>query len=195
MSSLIKMLAVLGVFLFAYSEPIELINNGDFENPLTTGWQEEINNVRGFSEITRETTYNPDDDYEARIYKEESFFASLIQTVPIPSLDLDFKANYCFTASASDAQVPCIASINVEYLDAAGITLGKTIFYVSQPEDMYGNDPVTAVYPVEMGIWATRSFNIQNAVADLTGVNPDLITQIKISLYTKGDYKRVNCST
>ncbi len=195
MSSVIKMLAVLGLFLLAYAEPIELINNGDFENPLTTGWQQDINNVRGSSEIIRDVGYDADQDYEARVYKDQSNSAALFQTISMPSLDLEFKADYCFSAVASDAQVQGVAAISVEYLDSQGKTLGKSIFYASAPADMLSSDAVTAAYPVEMGAWANRSFNIQNALADLPGLNADLIAQIKVSLLTQGQYKRVNCST
>jgi hypothetical protein len=70
-----------------------LLTNGDFEEPLATGWFQGSSGS-GFMTIVRETYYDPDPDYEVFVHKgDETGSIKLFQTVVIPTTDLEFSVN------------------------------------------------------------------------------------------------------
>jgi len=67
----------------------ELLMNGDFEQALDVGWEDTVELSAGLYAFERSDTFGqPTPGYAAKAYKTLAYYASLRQTVDVPSADL-----------------------------------------------------------------------------------------------------------
>lgn len=165
-----------------------LLINGDFELPLTNGWQQ----IEGgsYSTVDRATTYDPDPDYEACAKDQYGSYAKLWQTVDIPTNDLDFSVNAKLYAYDNNADTLCWAgaAIVISYLDATGSLLGDTRICRFTTPCPWTNSSICHLIIAPNTNWNSYSFNIDAELSNLPGINPTDIRKIEVALYAKTDH-------
>ena len=164
---------------------LELTVNGDFEDPLTTGWDQIIGAV-SYS-ITRSTHYDPDPDYEARVNQGTgSGYVRVFQVFTVPSTDLDFSANLKLYAWDNDPSDPWAgAALIVSYHDDFENLLGETFICIYSDNCPWINTSTRHLIVAADSSWHAYSFNIDTELGNLPGVNPADIEKVKVSLYTQ----------
>jgi hypothetical protein len=129
-------------------------------------------------------TYHPDADYEVRVEKGDgSGFAKLFQTVNIPTTDLDFSCSAKMWAYDNHATAWCGAAVWISYLNASNTLLGETMICMRSTQNPWNNTSTRHVIPVTDSLWHSYSFNINNELTNLPGVNPSQIAKIQVALY------------
>ena len=176
------LLACFIVVTFGWSN---LMINGDFEQPLTSGWLMDSSGVNII--IDRATSYDPDPNYEAQAYKGVgSGYTRLFQTVDVPSVQLTFSCNAKLYAYDNDADTLCWAgaSIIISYLNSSGTRLGETrICQFTTPGD-WANSSTRHLITVFDSLWHNYSLNIATEISNyLPGVNPANVSKISIALF------------
>lgn len=164
-------------FVFA----VPFLTNGDFEEPLTTGWLQELSGSSTF--IARATNYDPDPDYEAYVYNGTGDgFAKLYQTVDVPTTDLEFSVNAKLYASSTSSTCWSGAAVVISYLDESGSLLGETmICYRAQACPWESNDTCHIIEATD-SLWHNYAFNIDDELVNLNGVNQADIKKIQVAL-------------
>lgn len=184
MKFLILLMALL-LLIFSQVTPLELLSNGDFEEPLTNGWGEV--GTSSYYTISRGTHYDPDPDYEVNIIQGTgSGFARLYQIVSIPSTDIDFSANAKLYSWDNDPTGPwASASVVISYLNEMNMSLGETYICSFSDNCPWSNTPTTHIIEVSDSSWHNYSFNIDNELINVSGVDPQDIKKLRISVYTE----------
>ncbi|MCK4303375.1 MAG: hypothetical protein KAY24_03985 [Candidatus Eisenbacteria sp.] len=181
------MLAFLLLFLLIPQvHAVDLLTNGDFEEPLSVGWEEMT--LGSNTVINRATHYNPDPDYEAYAYKGTGDgYARLSQTVDIAGTDVAFAASAKISASATSTAW-AVASLVISYRDEGGEMLGETSICVRTQHCMWTNTPTFHMIDAVPGEWTDYAVNVDEELANLPGVNPTHVKQIQVSLYAFVDH-------
>jgi hypothetical protein len=164
---------------------LELVLNGDFEQPLATGW-DEIIGAASYS-ISRSTHYDPDPDYEAQVSQGTgSGYVRLFQIFTVPSTDLDFAANLKLYAWDNSSGPWAGAALIVSYHDDFENLLGETYICAYSADCPWTNTSTRHLIVASDSSWHPYSFNLASELfANLPGVNGADIKKIKISLYTQ----------
>ncbi|MBN2619989.1 hypothetical protein JXB22_02775 [candidate division WOR-3 bacterium] len=158
--------------------------NGDFEQAFTVGWTEYSPDSYGY--FSRGTSYDPDPNYEAYGYRYGSGgqgggYDMLHQTFDIPIIDFDFSANIKLDAWDSGSSW-CGAALAVYYRNASNTVLGVTRICRISAGCPWSNTAVQhSIYASDTN-WHNYSFNIEDELQNLSGVNPDAVARITIAL-------------
>ncbi len=175
--------------LVGFTFATNLVANGDFEQPLTTGW---LQSSSGSSiTINRATTYDPDPDYEAYAYKGAgSGFAKLYQVIDVATTDLGFSINAKVYAYDNNADTSCwaAAAVIISYLDATGSILGDTRICMRTTPCPWVSTSTTHLITASDSLWHNYAFNIDDELANLPGVSPSDVKKIEIALYDTTDH-------
>ncbi len=179
------------IFSFLFSAQvtgIELITNGDFEEQLTTGWEQATSGADII--INRATSYDPDPDYEAYAYKGTgSGYARLLQLMNvIPSTDIDFTCNAKLYAWDNYIDAWAGAAVVISYLNENSLLLGETYICFRSDGCPWTNTPTCHIIAAVDSFWHNYAFNIDDELTNLSGVNPQDIKKIKVSLYSEGHW-------
>jgi hypothetical protein len=170
--------------LTAHLVALEIVANGDFEDLLTTGWSQRAS-AASFT-ISRNTTYDPDPDYEARIYQSTSNgFASLYQIEIVPSTDIDFSGNAKVYAWDNSSGAWGGAAIIIGYVDGFNSLLGETFICARSTHNPWTNTATRHLIEAADSSWHSYSFNLNDELANLSGVNPGDVEKLQVSLYTE----------
>jgi len=160
----------------------DFITNGDYEQVLTVGWEQAGSG--SYMYIDRATTYDPDPDYEARAEKGDgSGYANLYQTVEVPTTDIDFSCHAKMWAYDNHTTAWCGAAVRLFYLNSANNILGETMICMKSTQNPWVSTPTRHVIEVFDSLWHSYSFNIDDELLNLSGVNPDQIAKMRIALY------------
>lgn len=173
------------VFIITPALCLELMVNGTFEEPLTTGWDESI--AASNYSITRSTHYDPDADYEARVAQSTGTgYVRLFQVVTVPSTDVDFSSNLKLYAWDNSSSAWAGAALVVGYHDAFENLLGETFICALSSNCPWTNNSTRHLIIASDSAWHPYSFNIANELSsNLPGVNGEEVKKIKVSLYTQ----------
>ncbi|HEC77742.1 MAG TPA: hypothetical protein ENI34_01195 [candidate division WOR-3 bacterium] len=178
MKKIIITLLCLAATVFAYN----LLTNADFEQPLTEGWIQDHTSTS--YAIDRATNYDPDPDYEARVYTGTgSGYAVLYQVVDIPATDIDFSCKAKLYAYDNHTSAWCGAALRISYLNSSGSQLGETRICYKSTQCPWSNSSTMHVITTADSLWHDYSFNIDDELTNLPGVNPTQVAKIKISLF------------
>ncbi len=156
--------------------------NGDFEQALTVGWTPSSSgsNVT----IARDTTYHSDPDYEAYVRKGSgSGYAKLYQAIDIPILNLDISFSAKFYANDNHTNAWAAAAVVISYIDSSDIVLGETRIYRWSAGCPWSESPTLHLIRVYDDNWNDYSFNIEDELVFLPGVDPGEIRKIGIALF------------
>lgn len=162
-----------------------LLTNGDFEQPLNVGWSSAFGLQNTSDTIDRQTYFDFDPDYEVRVKKYDEIYAKLYQTVNIPTTDLDFSVTAKLYALeyTPTATYWAAAAICLRYLDANGNQLGETrIAYKTPHSPWTSTSTIHLINVTDPNNWYNYSFNLNNELANLPGVNPTQIRKVQIAL-------------
>ncbi len=165
----------------------DLMINGNFEQDLSNGWTQ---SSIGYSIIIdRATTYEPDGDYEAQVYKGAgSGSALLYQTVDLQNMPLNqlqFSCKSKLYAYDNDADTLCYAAtaVIVQYLNQTGTILGETRICQFTAPCSWASTSTVHLMTVADSLWHSYSFNIATELANLPGVTPTNVKKLKIAMY------------
>lgn len=173
---------LLALVVIGVSQPLalELVTNGAYEQVLSNGWQENINGTGG--SIIRGTAWDPDPDYEVRVYRGTGIgSAELTQIVDIPMLDVDINCNAKIYATATSTAWAA-AAVSVNYLDQDGFTLGSTRIYHGSPYCPWTDDATTHLIPGTPNQWAPYTINVAEELGHLPGVIAERVKKVQIVL-------------
>lgn len=176
-----KYLVLLSVLLLAAASGQELLVNGDFEAPLTTGWTQ-TQGGSGTHTVNRDTVYHPDPDFEAYVYQYDNpGWTRLSQSaeVPGPAVSLSFSVKL-----QHSTQTSCwpAAYFSIRYLDARDNLLGETRYYHSSVAPW---SPSSTFHPVAVANQDWNDYAIEIPIElsqHLPGVNPGSVTAIEVAL-------------
>ncbi len=162
----------------------DLITNGNFEQDLSIGWEqdEKIHYNVSKCEISSDD-YNSDGDKEAYTYTYLGYHATLYQTVSMQSQDVLFSASAKLYPSKGVGGYWAVSAIRIYYLDSSENTLGETRIYATSGTCPWSNSSTVHLIKVSDTGWHDYSFNIQDELANLSGVNPSNIAKLKVALY------------
>jgi hypothetical protein len=159
-----------------------LLTNSSFEQPLTSGWDQACSGAN--VHIDRAVSYHPDADYEARAEKGDGTgYAKLYQTVDVPTLDLDFSCSAKMWAYDNHTTAWCGAAVRLYYLDESSNQLGETMICMRSTQCPWTSTSTTHVIPVNDSLWYDYSFNIEDELTNVPGVNPVQIAKIQVALF------------
>jgi len=158
----------------------ELLTNGAFEEPLTTGWVQ-TQGGSGTHTINRETGHEPDPDYEAYCYQYDNpGWVKLSQQVetPGPVLEVSFRAK--LEASTHTSCWPA-AFVSICYLNESGTRLGETRYY-SSPVTPWNASSTFHPVRVTSTAWNDYSFIVEDELSqNLPGVTPGDVRKVEIA--------------
>ncbi len=158
-----------------------LIDNGDFEQELSVGWDQAVSGTN--TSILRGTTYDPDPDYEAYVYKGTGDgYSKLFQSAYIPTTDLDFSVSLKLDASSNSTTCWAGAAFVITYIDATGNTLGETMICKASAATTWANSATRHLIVVADANWHDYAFNINTELSELPGITPADIARIEVSL-------------
>jgi len=159
-----------------------LLTNGDFEQPFTTGWQQASSG--SYVVIDRATSYDPDPDHEARCEKGDGTgFACLYQTVDVPSTNLIFSCIAKVYAYDNHPTAWCGAAVRIFYMNAASTKLGETMICMRSTQNPWNDTSTRHLIIASDSLWHTYTFNVDNELTNLPGVDPSQIAKMQIALY------------
>jgi hypothetical protein len=162
-----------------------LLTNGDFEQEINIGWQQSMT-AAGI--IDRATTYDPDEDYEAKVYQyESSGYTTLYQEIGILSVDLPATEFRCTAKMNAYSTVPsdwAAAAVIVSYMNESSTILGETRITYKTVGCPWTNTSTLHVMSVGDVSWQDFSFNLNDELTmNLPGVNPAEVAKIRVALY------------
>ena len=173
--------------LLAVPASANLLTNGDFEQPFSVGWHQDTIDDGGVVTFERtDTLGQPTPGYAARIYKYWSLYASLNQTVDVPSADLELSLDGRLTIGGISATCWPVAAFVVSYLNDAGRELGSTMLIArDQYCEWNESDTLNFIDVTSPGDWVDYDLDIAQEIADnLPGVNADDVRKVRVELYT-----------
>ncbi len=185
-----RILGFVGVLVFLFPAIIysNLLTNGDFEQPLTTGWLQEHS---GTVTIDRAIGYDTDGNYEACANKDhvsgfEDGYARLYQVVDVSITNVTFSCDAKCEGyeSTNYSKNWAAGAIIISYLNASNSTLGETRIYSCSPDCPWVNSATVHLITASNANWNNYSFNINDELTNLSGVDPLNVAKIKISLYS-----------
>jgi hypothetical protein len=172
---------LLPLFCAAQAGALELLTNGDFEEPLSPAWEEMISGTT--ASITRAQHYDPDADYEVYLYKwTGNGEARLSQTVAIPGLDVEFSATAKLFATATSSAWAG-AALLISYLDASDVVLGETCICARSIYCPWTSSPTFHVIDAVPSQWTEYQVKIDEELENLPGVEASRIRQLRITLH------------
>ena len=166
---MLRFFAILGIIGLAQAGV--LLTNGDFEQPLDTGW-EQSSSGGTYVVINRATNYDSDPDYEAGVTIDSlagGGIAQLWQEVFIPTTDLQFSANIKLYAWDNNADTLCCggAALIINYLDESGSLLGDTKICRFTDPFPWSNTSTSHLIVAPNIEWNNYAFNINDELNSL----------------------------
>jgi hypothetical protein len=179
-----KCLVLLLPMLLALGYGQELLVNGDFEQPITTGWVQTQGGV-GTQTTDRSTDYQPDPDYEASSYQYSGAgWTKLGQMVNVPRSDLLLSFWASFQLGPSSSSCWPVGSIVAGYYDSGGNLMGETYYYYHDVNCLWTPSATLSLINVSDPNWAQYTLYVRDEIIQhLPGVNPDFVTKVEVGLY------------
>ncbi|HDQ99375.1 MAG TPA: hypothetical protein ENN51_03705 [candidate division WOR-3 bacterium] len=179
--------AVLFVLVAAGVTNGNLLTNGDFEQPLTVGWEQDVSHVAGSHRFERSDTLGqPTPGYAAKVFKQLAYHAALGQQVEVPgaNLTLTFDARMAIVGGSTTCW-PTGAFI-VSYLNADGDELGTTMFILRDQYNTWRESDTLKLHDIDLpSVWNSYELDIAQEIADnLPGVDPAAVRRIEVKLYS-----------
>jgi len=158
----------------------ELIQNGTFEND-TTGWTSEYS---GGTWTVDAGQYDLDPDMEGYAYKYDATFGRMYQTLDVANPGVRFSAQAQLVAVELNpaATYWAFAALELQYLDAAGNYLGRTLIGYATPHSSLSSSTTQHIITAVDSLWHSYQFNIQDELVNLTGVSPSEVRKVKVAM-------------
>ncbi|MCD4690464.1 hypothetical protein K8S17_03295 [bacterium] len=164
-----------------WASSLDLIENGDFELPQTTGWSQSI--AGSYLYITRATSYDPDADYEVKLFSNNGHGnARLWQNIVIPSTDT-YIGGRLKGLAYDGAGAWCASGLIITYLDVNGASLGKTAFAARSSICPWTESDVFHIIDLTTD-WADYGFTLSDELLNLPGIEADEVRELEVMLLT-----------
>ncbi len=158
------------------------ITNGDFEEPLETGWFQGSSGS-GVMTIVRAPNYDPDPDYEVFVHKGDGTGSiELFQTVVIPTTDLEFSINAKLIVFGTSAQCWSGSGVILWYLNASNVVLGSSKIIAGTAACPWQSNDSCHVIDAMDTLWNNYAFNIDDELVNIPAVNGSDVAKIQVSL-------------
>jgi len=158
--------------------------NGDFEQELTVGWNQEQSGS-GTVTFGRDVSYHPDPDYEAMgyLYAGPGWLA-LRQVVDVTTLSMDLSFWASFELGGGSSTCWPVASMLISFLDGTGAVLGETHFYYHNQYCTWTPSDTLHLVEVSNPGWQRYQVNlIEELTQNLPGVNQARVRKVGVALY------------
>lgn len=174
--------ALMLALLIAVPATAELVQNGGFENGLTS-WT--AVNGGGTYRINAGNFQTADPDAEVEVYKYDATWAKLSQALNIPgtSLRFSFQAALAAVELNPAASYWALSAVSLEYRDAAGGYLGRSLVINKSPHCAIASTPTQHLITVADSLWHSYTLNVSDELALLTGVNPALVKKVTVAAF------------
>jgi hypothetical protein len=165
----------------------ELLMNGDFEQALDVGWTDTVELSAGLYAFERSDTFGqPTSGYAAKVYKTLAYYASLRQTVDVPSADLTLSFDGRLKIGDGSSTCWPVASFWVRYADASGLELGNTRICLSSVYSTWAKSDTVSLIEITdtTGAWHNYTLNLmEELTTKLPGIDPAAVKKITIDLF------------
>lgn len=187
-----RRIALIDFFLILFSltclcEARVLLTNGDFEQELRYGWQQLIVRPTWYDTIDLAAKYDSDPDLEIRVKKYHYTSAKVYQTVNIPTTDLQFSIAAQLLAHehpSTSTYYWSAAAVVLRYLDNNYNLLGETRITNKSLHCPWNNtSSIHLINVIDTNNWYTYSFNIDNELNNLPGINRGNIKKVQVALF------------
>ncbi len=161
-----------------------LLVNGDFEQPLTTGWTA-TQGGSAYGLTDRQTHYHSDPDYEARdsLYSGAGW-RKLAQRVDVSSVVVDVSFWAKFQVGGGSSTCWPVACVVIGYYTVTNALLGETRFYHHNEYCTWTSSSTLHLIEVTNPDWVQYSLNVAEELAQhLPGVNPNLVRRVEVALF------------
>jgi hypothetical protein len=173
-------LALLGAAT-AGASSLNLVENGDFELPQTTGWSQSIAGSALY--INRATSYDDDSDYEVNVSSSNGQGnARLWQRIAVPSTDVYVAARLRGLAYDGGGAW-CAAGLVLTYLDVNGCPLGKTAIAATSSACPWTENDTFHIIDLTT-TWVDYGFILSDELMNLPGVDPGKVRELEVMLLT-----------
>jgi hypothetical protein len=185
----VKRLKVTVVLLAAAAalSAANLIRNGRFEDGLS-GWDLRVDSVEGSWVAMTSPEFEPDIDREVLVEKLLRYSTTLSQSVALTTLDTRFAFRtrlYAYVV-ADTGVYHAYASVTLEYQDAAGTDLGRTMVLRKTARSPLVNTATRHLIPAPDEAWQAYEFVVRDELANLPGVNPAEVARVAVRLEAYG---------
>ena len=181
-------IAGVGLVLLASLAPASnLLTNGDFEQPLTVGWQEDVRHLAGSESFDRwDSLGQPVPGHAARVYKYLAYHASLYQVADVPNANVTLAFDGRFQIAGGSSTCWPTGAVVVSYLDVAGNELGCTMILLRNQYNSWVESDTMHFHDVENpGEWERYEFDVAQEIADyLPGVTAVDVRKVKVQLFS-----------
>ncbi|MFO7639195.1 MAG: hypothetical protein R6X14_07900 [bacterium] len=164
-----------------------LLVNGDFEQPLEVGWQEDVQSLAGGYLIERSDTLGqPMPGHAARVYKLLAYHASLSQVVDVPGPELTLTFDSRMQLAGGSSTCWPTAALVVSYLNADARELGSTMFLLRDPYNDWRESDTLKFHDVQLpDEWVGYELDIAREIADnLPGVSAEEVRKVGVRLFS-----------
>jgi hypothetical protein len=165
--------------------PLECVVNGDFEQELEVGWQQldEATNAA----IARNADLDDDPDQELGLrFNNGVGEISVWQRFAIPNTDLDIATTIRARASGSGGAWVA-AGFRLGYLDRNMVVLGRTFIGRMSSDCPWFGSPTLHLVTSAHDEWEQYSFNLNDELANLPGVDPSEVAYLEVEVFSVAD--------
>ena len=165
--------------------PLECVVNGDFEQALEVGWQQ-LNEATNAS-IVRNADLDDDPDQELGLRFDNGVGEIAVwQRFAIPNTDLDIAT--ALRASASGSGGAWVAAgFGLSYLDQNLAVLGRTFIGQMSSDCPWYGSPTLHLVTSANDEWEQHSFNLNDELANLTGVDLSEIMYLEVEVFSTAE--------
>jgi uncharacterized protein (DUF779 family) len=163
-----------------------LLVNGDFEQPIDVGWDTISANAAGGDTFTwSDTLGQPTPGYAVSVRKYLASYASMNQTVDVPSVNLALTFDARFEIGGGSSTCWPVASFVVRYLDASGVSLGNSKIYLHDQYCTWAvSDTQSLIDITTPGVWTPYSLDIASELSThLPGIDPASVSKLTVDLH------------
>ncbi len=165
--------------------PLECVVNGDFEQELEVGWQQL--DAATNAAIARNADLDDDPDHELGLRFDNGVGEiSVWQRLAIPDTDLDIATTLRARASGSGGAWVA-AGFGLSYLDRNLVVLGQTFIGRMSSDCPWYDSPTLHLVTSAHDEWEQYSFNLNDELANLSGVDPSEIMYLEVEVYSTAE--------
>ena len=165
----------------------ELLRNGGFEDSLNY-WTVEYNSSSGSWDVSTGVEHQPDPDHELYVMKAYRYYARVVQTVDVSSTALLFSGEARLETTVGSASgYYAYATVTLEYKNASGTVLGRTMIIKTTPNCTLETTPTCRLHVVDTTRWAGFEMLIDDELDSLPGINRSDVTCVSVILESWGN--------
>jgi hypothetical protein len=166
---------------------VEFLVNGDFEQALEVGWTDTVALEAGTFAFERADTFGqPTPGSAAKVTKYLARYASMRQTVDVPSADLTLSFDGRLKIAGGSSTCWPVASFWVRYQDASGLELGNTRICLSSMYSTWASSDTVHLIEIDdtTSAWHDYSLNLADELAaNLPGISAADVAKVTVDLF------------